>query len=119
MMSRVHLVDDYELPLSQQVTVELQEMLGRPLMGPEGDAWKQAPRQMPESFEAWVDAQIHSQEASNKFANYKDIVHPLEMSKKKHVLDNMWKYVNLVSLSIILQQTLINRLGRTTRRSPV
>jgi hypothetical protein len=67
-------------------------------MGPEGDAWKRAPRQMPERFESWVDAEICSQKASTKFANYKDIVHPLEKSKTQQALDNMWKYVNLVSL---------------------
>ena len=87
----------HTITLYAQVTVELQDLLERPLMGPEGDAWKQLPREMPEQYERWVEAQIFSEKASNKFANFKDIIYPLEKSRKKHVLDNMWRYVNLVS----------------------
>ena len=69
-----------------------------PLLGPEGDAWKNAPRlEIPESYEAWLDAQIYSEEAAGKYANFKDIIFPLEKTKNKVVLENMWKYINLVS----------------------
>lgn len=44
-----------------------------------------------------MDAQIDSEEAAGKYANFKDIIFPLEKTKNKVVLENMWKYVNLVS----------------------
>lgn len=52
---------------------------------------------MPTDYEDWVDAQLYSEKASEKFANYKDVIFPLEKTKVKSVLDTMWKYVNLVS----------------------
>ncbi|KAG6866749.1 hypothetical protein C0991_011408 [Blastosporella zonata] len=77
------------------VSVELQQLLEAPLAGLEGDAWKAEPRQMPVEYEDWVDAGIYSREASKKYANFKDAIFPLEKTKTKTVLDNMWKYVNL------------------------
>lgn len=75
----------------------LQEILEAPLFGLEGEAWKGSPREIPEEYEHWFDAQGHSEKASGQYANYKDIIYPLEKTKNKVVLDNMWKYVNLVS----------------------
>jgi hypothetical protein len=81
------------------VSVKLQQLLEAPLLGPEGDAWKNSPRtEMPEGYETWMDAQIDSEAAAGKYANFKDIIFPLEKTKNKVVLENMWKYVNLVSL---------------------
>ncbi|KAG6920263.1 hypothetical protein DXG01_005032 [Tephrocybe rancida] len=77
------------------ISVELQQLLEAPLAGPEGEAWKAEARQMPADYESWVDAQIFSQKASAKYANYKDVIFPLEKTKTKTVLDNMWKYINL------------------------
>jgi hypothetical protein len=53
---------------------------------------------MPEEYEKWVDAQVISEEASKHTANYKSVIFPLERTKQKTVLDNMWKCVNLVSV---------------------
>lgn len=53
---------------------------------------------MPEEYEKWVDAQIISEEASKHTLNYKSIIFPLEKTKQKIVLENMWKCVNLVSV---------------------
>jgi hypothetical protein len=52
---------------------------------------------MPEQYEKWTDAQMFSEKAANDYANYKDIIYPLEKTKQPHVLENMWKYVNIVS----------------------
>jgi hypothetical protein len=83
-----------------QVTVELQDMLEGPLAGPDGDEWKRLPREMPEQYEKWVDAQIYSEIAANKSANFKDIIRPLESTKRAPVLATMWKYINSVSLCL-------------------
>jgi hypothetical protein len=80
------------------MTLELQDLLERPLSGPEGDAWKRLPREMPEHYEQWVDAQLYSEMASNKCANFEDIIYPLEKTKNRQVLENMWKYINLVGV---------------------
>lgn len=47
-----------------------------------------------------MDAQIDSEKAAEKYANFKDTIFPLEKTKNKTVLENMWKYVNLVSHGI-------------------
>lgn len=67
------------------------------MLGPGGDIWKNTSREMPEKFEQWVDAQVYSEKASADYANFKDIIYPLEKTKNKGVLENMWKYVNIVS----------------------
>ena len=85
-----------------QVSVEIQQLLEAPLLGPEGDAWKNSPREMPQDYENWVDAQLYSEQASKEYANFKDIIFPLDKTKNKAVLDNMWKYVNLVSCTCLL-----------------
>ncbi|KDR75158.1 hypothetical protein GALMADRAFT_249095 [Galerina marginata CBS 339.88] len=76
------------------VSVELQELLSAPLFGPEGEEWKKQPRQMPEEYERWVDAQIYSERATNMFASFKDIIFPLEKTRRKSELDAMWKQIN-------------------------
>lgn len=87
------------LPLYWQVTLEIQELLERPLLGPVAASWKNQPRDMPEEYEKWIDAQIISEKASKNITNYKDIIFPLEVrTKQKHVLESMWKCVNLVSV---------------------
>ena len=53
-------------------------------------------RQMPEEFERWVDASIYSQKASEIIGNFKDVIFPLEKTKNKTTLENMWKYINMV-----------------------
>lgn len=79
-----------------QVSLELQELLESPLLGPEGEKLRTLPRQMPEQYEKWLDAQIYSKQASESYANFKDLIHPLERIKDPSVLDNMWKSINLV-----------------------
>lgn len=51
---------------------------------------------MPVQYERWLDAQIYSKQASESYANFKDIINPLERTKDFSVLDNMWKFINLV-----------------------
>jgi hypothetical protein len=88
--------------------LELQQLLEGPLLGPEGDAWKNLPREMSDEYERWIDAQIYSEKASELYANYKDIVYPLEKTKRRAVLENMWKYVNLVSIRCAFRRNFIH-----------
>lgn len=81
------------------MSIELQELLSAPLFGPEGEEWKKQPRQMPEEYEKWVDAQLYSEKASNLFASFKDTILPLEKTRKQNVLDDMWKQINSVRTS--------------------
>lgn len=67
-----------------------------PLLGAEGEALKRLPHAMPDEYETWVDAQLFSAKASQQYANYKDIIFPLERTQTKQTLDTMWRYVNLV-----------------------
>ncbi len=53
---------------------------------------------MPEEYEDWFDAQIYSGKASEMFANFKDVIFPLEKTRKQAVLDTMWKNINLVCI---------------------
>ena len=89
------------------MSVELQELLAAPLFGPEGDAWKQEQRQMPEEYEKWVDAQLFSEKASNLYANFKDIIFPLEKTRRPNVLDDMWKQINNVSFLCTTRQDIL------------
>ncbi|KAI0074642.1 hypothetical protein K474DRAFT_1665173 [Panus rudis PR-1116 ss-1] len=77
------------------VNVELQEIIESALLGPDAEKWKQEARQMPDEYEHWVDAQIFSGKASKEVANWKDVIYPLEKTKDKKVLDNMWRLLNL------------------------
>ncbi|KAF9529234.1 hypothetical protein CPB83DRAFT_852909 [Crepidotus variabilis] len=76
------------------ISVQLQELLNAPLFGADGDNWKKQPRQMPEEYENWVDAQLYSTQASEMTANFKDVIFPLEKAKKQSVIDTMWKHIN-------------------------
>jgi hypothetical protein len=78
--------------------VELQELLEGPLLGPEGNALKTAPRDIPEEYSFWFDAQLHSEEASKHTKNYEGLIHPLSKTKDHRTLENMWKCINLVRL---------------------
>lgn len=51
---------------------------------------------MSKDYEDWFDAQLYSMQASDKFANFKDVIFPLEETKKQAVLDTMWENINLV-----------------------
>lgn len=79
------------------VSVQLQSILEAAILGPDEEAWKNEPRTMPEEFEKWVDAQFYSDKATSKFESWKEIIFPLVTTRKKEVLDKMWKQINTVS----------------------
>ena len=86
-----------------------------PLLGTEGEALKRLPHSMPDESETWVDAQLFSAKASQRYANYKDVIFPLEKTKTKQTLDTMWRFVNLVGNFIPSHKPpLTNALRRTT-----
>lgn len=67
------------------------------MLGPDAAGWKDLIVEKSPQYEAWLDAEYLSAEASDKIANFKDIIFPLAKAKKKPILDNMWKNINLVS----------------------
>ncbi|KAG8213928.1 hypothetical protein J3R82DRAFT_10674 [Butyriboletus roseoflavus] len=101
------------------VSLELQELLESPLLGPQGEKLKTLPRQMPEQYERWLDAQIYSKQASESYANFEDLITPLERTKDPSVLDNMWKFINLNYTSTSgLSIDSLWRLDEALRRTP-
>ncbi|KAI0645959.1 hypothetical protein C8Q79DRAFT_967138 [Trametes meyenii] len=74
--------------------IELQSMLEGILYGPESEQWEKETRQMPESYENWVDAQIFSQEASELWPFYVDTVYPLDNTRKMGVLKTVWDIID-------------------------
>ena len=87
-----------------QMTVQLAELLDSPLVGPEGDAWKKSFNEQhppkPEDFEAWADAQIFSLEAVQEYPKFKEMIYPLTEAKNKNVIQDLWKFVNLVCFPV-------------------
>jgi len=87
-----------------------------PLLGADGDALKRVPHGMPDEYETWVDAQLFSAKASKQYANYKDVIFPLERTKTKQTLDTMWRYVNLVGeITHTREPPLTSSMCRTTK----
>ncbi|TFY60551.1 hypothetical protein EVJ58_g5078 [Rhodofomes roseus] len=76
------------------VLVKLQELIEAPIRGPEGEQWKKEPRQMPEEYENWVDAQLFSEQAFHYYDNFKDAINPLTKTRQKANLDKLWSIVN-------------------------
>ncbi|KAL0578301.1 hypothetical protein V5O48_003712, partial [Marasmius crinis-equi] len=74
--------------------VQLQSLIETPLLHPDAKAWKDEPRQMPPEYDQWLDAQLYSETAAEKYEDFKDAVYPLERTKKAEVLANVWKLVN-------------------------
>ncbi|KAH9942511.1 uncharacterized protein BXZ73DRAFT_88059 [Epithele typhae] len=85
--------------------VELQSMLENVLWGSEGDEWRKERREPPEAYEQWVDAQIYSQAAANQWANFADIIYPMDNTLHKPTVEMMWKKI---------RENYVN----TTRKSP-
>ncbi|KIJ67776.1 hypothetical protein HYDPIDRAFT_107270 [Hydnomerulius pinastri MD-312] len=101
------------------VTLELQELLERPLLGPQGEQLKGLPRQMPEQYEMWLDAQIYSKQASELYANFKDLISPLEKTSDRSTLDNMWRFMNLNYKTVSnLPLDTLWQLDEALRRTP-
>ena len=51
---------------------------------------------MPEEYEDWVDAQIFSDQASQYYADFQDIIYPLAKTRQKATLDQLWSIINKV-----------------------
>lgn len=80
-----------------KMSVQLQELLESPLLSEEGQNWLKEPREKQEDYLEWEDAQIFSLNASKDIDAYKDFLVPLTKTREKHVLETVWKYINLVS----------------------
>ncbi len=67
-------------------------------MGLSEDTVKNFPRQKSVDYERWEDAQIQSEKAAQLTANFEKAIFPLDKTKTKSVLDNMWKSITQVSV---------------------
>ena len=76
------------------VTIELQELLEGPLLGANAAALKNEPREMPDEYEKWVDAQVISAEASKHIDTFQNLVNPLTKTRTQNGLDSVWKSIN-------------------------
>ena len=76
------------------VTIELQELLEGPLLAANAATLKNEPREMPDEYEKWVDAQIISEEASKHIDTFQGLVNPLTKTRTKSGLDSVWKSIN-------------------------
>ena len=81
------------------------ELIDSPLLGPDGDQWKKEYRQNPppkaEEFEAWADAQLFSLQAAELYPKFKDMIYPLSETSNPNVVKDLWKFINLVSVSMV------------------
>lgn len=101
-----------------QSTVQLQELLESPLLGEQGVKWKSEPRVKPEDYLNWEDAQIFSVTASKEINTFKEFLVPLSRTKEKHIMETIWKFINLVSqIRYILPERIFHCVFRTTRVS--
>ncbi|EPQ57181.1 hypothetical protein GLOTRDRAFT_39174 [Gloeophyllum trabeum ATCC 11539] len=75
------------------MAVELQDIIEGPLLGLDSTQLKNTPRNMPEEYENWVDAQLFSDKAA-KDLSIKSYVFPLERTKTKQGLEMLWKTIN-------------------------
>ncbi|KAM6502070.1 hypothetical protein JOM56_002047 [Amanita muscaria] len=76
-------------------SLNLYSLIEAPLLGSGSDNWKNTARAMPEKYEQWVDAQIYSAEASSKYANFTNLVNPLDKTKNPSVLKELWSKIEL------------------------
>ncbi|EIN11716.1 hypothetical protein PUNSTDRAFT_141986 [Punctularia strigosozonata HHB-11173 SS5] len=76
------------------VMVDVLEMLEGPLLGGDSKAWMEEPRQMPEVYSQWEDAQLLSLRASREYKNLEDLVYPLEKTTTKGNLDILWTQID-------------------------
>ncbi|KAI0027822.1 hypothetical protein K488DRAFT_74250 [Vararia minispora EC-137] len=77
--------------------VKLLDILDAPLLALRevGTQFKSQPREMPDEYAAWVDAQVDSEHVLNiTLNNDLDIIFPLEKAKKHSVVDNLWRRID-------------------------
>lgn len=77
-----------------QVALQLQETLDAPLLGPQGQKWRNQSRVVPEELSLWIEAQSLSEEASRKLGKNLNIIFPLEKTKESGVVNAMWTRIN-------------------------
>lgn len=85
--------------------MQLQQILETPLLSPDGKEWNTDALEKYDPYKKWVVAQSQSQAASNKWANFGEIISPLHQTKIKYVLDTMWKTINGVRGPLVLHLT--------------
>lgn len=91
--------ETHESLIRCKMSVQLQELLESPLLSEEGQNWLKEPREKQEDYLEWEDAQIFSLTASKDIDAYKGFLVPLNKTREKHILETVWKYINLVSSS--------------------
>jgi hypothetical protein len=62
-----------------------------------------------ERYERWLDAHYQSDNGSNMYDNWQDLIYPLDNTKEQSVLDEMWRLINSVSTLALLQYGLLTQ----------
>ena len=97
--------------------MQLQETLDAPLLGPQGEKWRNQSRAVPEELGLWIEAQSLSEDASRKFGRNLDNIFPLEKTKDCRVVDAMWTRINDVGIFENLSMTtLMHTIDVQSRR---
>jgi hypothetical protein len=74
--------------------LQLQETLDAPLLGPQGEKWRNQSRAVPEELRLWIEAQSLSEDASGNLGRNLNNIFPLEKTKECRVVDVMWTRIN-------------------------
>ena len=76
-------------------------MLDSVLLGPAGEEWKKTMGELehPQEYEDWLDAQAMPSHMKLHVSNWKDMIYPLEKTRSRSVLDDMWHYINTVRIN--------------------
>jgi hypothetical protein len=74
-------------------------MLEGPLLGV-GQQWKSEQPVFPEDFNVWLAAQTVSEEATNGYPTFKNLIFPLEKTQQADSLAMMWKMIDLVCITL-------------------
>ncbi|TFK54510.1 hypothetical protein OE88DRAFT_1676255 [Heliocybe sulcata] len=75
------------------MAVELQDIIESPMLGADCEQLKKRPREMPEEYEAWIDAQLFSDKAA-KDLSIRNHAFPLAKTATKSGLETLWKTIN-------------------------
>ncbi|TFY80469.1 hypothetical protein EWM64_g3543 [Hericium alpestre] len=78
------------------VAIQLQFIMEAPLAGTDGERWKKIPRDMPDEFKDWLEAQDKSEAVMEALHGNVDFIVPVEVTKKQAVVDKFWRQVDAI-----------------------
>lgn len=81
---------------SQQITIQVLDLLESPLVGTEGENWVQNTVHMSKQFTQFLNAQAASAQACTLVDSWKPLLKPLRETKRRPILDELWRNINKV-----------------------